>query len=108
MSSILGRCNSKETANPPKSDDKYRISLTNVWGYLNNVPFYVISFLKKGVLYKEIWYAQKSVQLVRDSFFRSDFLQNPYFKIFGQKWDQEVESIYARGVCLNYEQKPCD
>ena len=42
------------------------------------------------------------------SFFRSDFLQNPYFKIFGQKWDQEVESIYARGVCLNYEQKPCD
>ena len=57
---------------------------------------------------KEIWYAQKSVQLVRDSFFRSDFLQNPYFKIFGQKWDQEVESIYARGVCLNYEQKPCD
>ena len=40
------------TANPPKSDDKYRISLTNVWGYLNNVPYYVISFLKKGVLYK--------------------------------------------------------
>ena len=26
-------------------------------------------------------YGQKSVQLVRGSFFRSDFLQNPYFKI---------------------------
>ena len=25
-------------------------------------------------------YAQKSVQLVRGSSFRSDFLQNPYFK----------------------------
>ena len=32
----------------------------------------------------------------------------PPAKIFGQKWDQEVESVYARGVCLNYEQKPCD
>ena len=32
----------------------------------------------------------------------------PPAKIFGQKWDQEVETIYARGVCLNYEQKPCD
>jgi hypothetical protein len=27
-------------------------------------------------------YAQKSVQLVRVSSFRSDFLQNPYFRIF--------------------------
>ena len=32
----------------------------------------------------------------------------PPAKIFGQKWDQEVETIQARGVCLNYEQKPCD
>ena len=32
----------------------------------------------------------------------------PPAKIFGQKWDQEVETIQARGVCLNYEQKPCE
>ena len=32
----------------------------------------------------------------------------PPANIFGQKWDQEVETIYARGVCLNYEQKPCE
>ena len=31
----------------------------------------------------------------------------PVANINGQKWDQEVETIQARGVCLNYKQTPC-
>ena len=29
-------------------------------------------------------------------------------EIRGQKWDQEEESLHARGVCLNYEQILCN
>ena len=28
-------------------------------------------------------------------------------EIRGQPWDQEEESVYARGVCLNFEQILC-
>jgi len=31
----------------------------------------------------------------------------PVAKIIGQKWDQELETVHARGVCLNYKQTPC-
>ena len=55
---------------PPKRDDKYgQKSLQLLTAWSNSKPK------------SDDKYAQKSLQLVRGSSFRSDFLQNPYFKL---------------------------
>ena len=64
-------------------------------------------FLKYGFCKKsltKITFA-KSVQLVRVSFFRSDFLQNPYFKRFP---DFYCESVFrgSYNYCLTWETSP--